>query len=186
MMKLSFVSKGAIAVAIALVLALAAPASAQNGSDMSGVGGGGSGLPGSLGVGLPAGPGSFTRTSIIDGVSSQAATFMNASTRGVSSPNPSTGTSMTVPQDVAQALGAALSGNAAGTGALATALTAGGITATQASALVQALTGLGAAPSLSSLRAAVNAYNDAVNASAGPVPPALMAVRGALAGIIGS
>jgi hypothetical protein len=184
-MKTSFLSKSGIAIAVAIALAFAAPASAQNGSDMSGVGGGGSGLPGSLGVGLPAGPGSFTRVSIIDGVANQAAMFMNATTRGVSSSNPATGTNMTVPQNVAQALGAALSGNGQGAGALSTALTAGGISADQATALVQALTSLGSAPSLPALRAAVNAYNDAVNASTGAVPPALVAVRGALAGIIG-
>lgn len=176
-----------IGVAAGLTLALATIASAQNGSDMSGVGGGGSGLPGSLGVGVPGAAGVRMGASLIDGVSTQAAVFTGSTTRGVSAMNPATGTTMTVPQNIAQALGAALAGNAANTGALTTALAAGGgIGPDLANSVVQALTAFGGAPSLTTLRAAVTAYNSAVNASTGPVPPALVAVRAALEGAMGN
>jgi hypothetical protein len=159
---------------------------------MSGVAGAGAGFTGSLGImgGVGAGArGSAGAAATVSGsaVSAMALSFSNAPVSGVQSRNPITGTSLTVSQPVAAGLGAVLGGQSSGSGAtaLTNGLTAGGSLSNDlAAGLVQALAGLGSAPSLPALKAAVTAYNVAVNGLTGTAPPALFAVQNALSGLM--
>lgn len=185
-MKLSITN---IATAMSLVAAFAVTAIAQgNGSDGSGVGGAGGGFTGSLGIGTPRANGGGNEGDrgaggVTGQVTNEANTFNNTGAGGITVTNPATGTRATVPQNVAKALGAALHGNGAGAATLTSGLTAGGaLPSGPANALVTALMALGSNPSFGNVVNAISAYNAAVNALTGPVPPALLAVRAALSG----
>lgn len=190
-MKYSLVGKAARQAAVACVAAMAfaglAAAQPGSGSNWSGPGGGGSGVSGMLGVGAkpPGGIGGGAGGSVGNAVSGQAGRFSNPPAGGIQVTNPATGTTVTVPLSVSQGLGQLLSGNAAGGPAFLAGLTAGGsLAAGPANALVNALAALGSDPSFEDLQAAVIAYNNAVNALTGAVPPALLAVRSALAAML--
>lgn len=174
---------------LALTMLVGATATAQGsgkGSDHTGPGGSGGGVGGSLGVGVSE-PGAGGATGFGAGsVGNQAGIFGGAGATGVPVSNPATGTTVVVPQNVAQALGQVLGGQGAGASAteLTNALMGGGaIPAATANALVAALAQLGQNASFDNLVTAVNAYNAAVNSLNGPVPAALLAVRSALAGM---
>lgn len=168
-------------VAMSATIVLAQPTDA--GSPM----GAGAGLGASVApLGLPGGGGGAPGGAL-SGIGSQGfansrAAFMNSTSAGVSVANPAGGT-VTVPQAAAQALGGVLGGSPtpAQTTALTNALT--GVPASSAGALVRAMTAFGANANFGSLSTAVAAFNAAVNAlpAGAAVPPALLAVRQALA-----
>jgi len=117
------------------------------------------------------------------GLAGTAGTFASAA-GGLSVPNPSTGGEVAVSGNIAQAVGGVLSGNPSA-GQRATASEAFGGTSA-ASALVDALVALGNNPNASTVTAAIQAYNAAVQAlPAGQSPgPGLLAARSVLAGFI--
>lgn len=170
-------------VAMSATIVLAQPTDA--GSPM----GAGAGLGASVApLGLPGGgtgrgaPGGALSGAGSQGFANSRAAFMNAASTGVSVTNPAGGT-MTLPQAAARALGGVLGGSPtpAQTTALTNALT--GVPASSAGALVRAMTAFGANANFGSLSTAVAAFNAAVNAlpAGAAVPPALLAVRQALA-----
>jgi len=135
------------------------------------------GVPGAAGAGTAAGltgPGAA-------GLANARAAFMNAASTGVIVPNVAGG-NVTLSQEVARALGAALGGNAtaAQSATLANALT--GVPAARATALVAALGALGSNGSNANLTASISQYNGSVDAlPAGALPaPAMHAIRQAL------
>jgi len=183
-MTASFVKQAARAAA--LVTMLVGPLAAQQGgtgSDVSGPGGGGGGLGGAVApIGIPTPPPSGPLSSA---GSSAAANIVGlfASAGGVTVSNPAGGT-VTVPAAAAQAISAVLSGGgAAAVANLSSVLTAGRVPPTEAQALATALGQLGASPNLTTLTAAIEAFNAAVNASSGTPSPALLGVRFALASL---
>lgn len=176
-------SKNLLAAAALVAMAsTAAVAQTDFGSPLgAGAGVGGAvapnGVPGAAGSGSAAGltgPGAA-------GLANARAAFMNAASNGVTVPNVAGG-NVTLPQDVARALGAVLGGNAtpAQASALANALT--GVPAARATALVAALGALGANGSLGNLGNAISQYNGSIDAlPAGAMPaPAMHAIRQAL------
>ncbi len=175
--------------ALALVAMSSSVVLAQTGTDGGSPIGGGAGLGAAVApLGLPGGvgPGSGGGNQLpatgTAGLSAARGSFMTAPPAGVTVPNPLGGTA-TVPQPAAQALGAVLGGNptTAQTSALTTAL--GGIPAGPAGNLVRALGTFAGNPNHGTLTAATTAFNNAVAAlpANAPVPPALLAIRQALA-----
>lgn len=180
------------AIAGALVTATAAAQTAGAGSDVSGPGGGGGGLGGAIApIGVPSTGGGTTSptsptaaptpaaTSAISGLSSS---LSSAPAGGVTFASPGGGT-VTVPQAVAQTLGAVLGGGSpSSVAALTSTLSAGGLGTQSAGALSNALGALGATPNFANYVSAVQSFNAAIaSLPAGSTPsPALLAVRAAL------
>lgn len=158
--------------AAAVVAVASSTASAQTDNPITGSGPalGGSvaplGVPGAGFAGLAGTAGSFS-----------------ASSGGVTVPNPAGG-SVSVPGNVATAIGGVLSGNPTPQMRATASEAFGGTTA--ASALVDALAAMGADPNPATVAAAIQAYNTAVQSlPAGQNPgPGLLAVRSVLAGFI--
>lgn len=172
--------------AVALVAATSSAALAQ--TDFGSPMGAGAGLGSSVApLGMPgsrqtaSGGGNFEGSR--GALSTARANFVNATGGGVTVSNPAGGT-VTVPQALAQALGAVLGGNATAqqSSALAAAF-GGGSTGGQ---LVSALGSLSSFPNGANVLSAVRAFNAAVNAlPAGQAPsPALLAARQVIAGAI--
>ncbi|MHB1313358.1 MAG: hypothetical protein ACYC3L_15180 [Gemmatimonadaceae bacterium] len=148
-----------------LALVISGSALAQSGSQSptSGPGGGGAGVGGMLGAFLPSPSG-------VGGSGASLGSRMS-NVRG-------NGPAAVAMREV----GGALTGATGAVGTLSASLTSGGVPATAANALAQALGAFGAAPTLANLQAAVEAYNAAVRATpAGTRPSASMrAARNAL------
>lgn len=129
-------------------------------------------LGGGLGLGVPGGG--------LAGLSGTAGTF-SAASGGITVANPAGGT-VTVPGNVAQAIGALLSGNPTAADRATATEAFGGTTA--AAALTDALVAMGSTPTAATVAAAVQAYNTAVQSlpSATAVTPGLLAARSILVG----
>lgn len=163
--------------AAAVIVGLASTAAVAQGTDHGSSLGGGGGASGSIASYLPAG---LVPVSISAGVGNAREAFLGVTGAGRSVPNPAGG-SVVVPQAAVLALAGVLGGSpsAAQSQALNEAF---GSTAS-GNALTNALTALGASPSLSALQSAIGAYNTAITALPGNAPPtpALLAARQALA-----
>jgi len=117
------------------------------------------------------------------GLAGTAGTFASAAS-GLTVSNPTTGGEVAVPGNVAQAVGGVLGGSpSAGQRATASQAFGGNAAAT---ALVDALVALGSNPNVSTVTAAIQAYNAAIQAlPAGESPsPGLLAARSVLAGFV--
>lgn len=167
--------------ALALVAAASSVAVAQ--SDFGSPLGAGGGLGGSVApLGVPGAAGSGTARGLtgpgITGLQNARAAFASAGANGASVRNPAGGNS-TVPQGIAQALASVLAGNP-NAGQRSAVVSAVGTS--NAEALVDAVSALGANQTIANLTRAINAYNAAIDAlPAGQAPsPALIGIRQAL------
>jgi hypothetical protein len=175
-----------VSLALALVAASATAAVAQtDGGSPIGAGAGVTGSVAPLGVpggNTPGQSGNALSGAGAQGIANARAAFLNASNNGASVPNPAGG-NVTVPQAAAQALGGVLGGSPtpAQITAVTNALT--GVPAGASGPLVRALAAFGSSANIGTLTTAVNAFNAAVNAlpAGAAVPPALLAIRSALA-----
>jgi len=184
-MRLSAFTKTCAATVLAMGISTAALAQGGGaGSDHSGPGGAGAGISGNIGSGLPR-DGGF----IGNALTTHLGPFRGADAAGVRVVNPVTGETAVVPQLVAHGMFFVFGGESSGPGAttFANGLMAGGaLSATCSNSLIQSLAAFGSSRDFASLVDAIAGYNAAVNCLTGPVPPALLAVRQVLAGIMGN
>jgi len=176
---------------VATLTVAVAEAQSGGGSDFTGPGGGGGGAGGSYApLGVPRGIGINSPTGTL-GLLGARNSFASAGLGGLSIPDPAGG-SVTLDQATAQAVAAVLRGAGAEAAQnLQNILVSGGLPATAASALVNAIAGItNGIPvgtrgdvliTASAVRSAVQAFNAAVDASSGKPSPAMLAIRFALA-----
>lgn len=172
-------------VGMAILASVSSVATAQGSTDAGGVGGAGGAVTSALApAGLPAAAyGTPQLRAAVASIATSRSTFGAPSAAGVQVSNPAGG-QVTVPQALAQAVGAALQGSASGAQQRALATEFGGGDAGRA--LARALNRMGRDVSNNGTSNAITAYNDAVRAlPPGQTPsPTLLAARQVIAAVV--